>query len=161
RELCAIDTSTDGGSALNAETDVATSPHGRPSLRRPVTTATPAASPAIASTNSSGTPFSTAADPSPALGVTPSGSDPAVLVPRGVRPLKTTALGVRPRGTRPPRGQTPSKRRPDGHDVGAERNGRQRQPAAAAERRERQRPDRVPRHQPGGGREQREHGPAG
>src|SRR4051794_31776060 len=49
REVWATETSADGGSALNDETDVATSPHGSPSGRRAVMTATPEARPAIAS----------------------------------------------------------------------------------------------------------------
>src|SRR3954452_12734649 len=41
RELWSTDTSTDGGPALNEETEVAPSPHGSPSGRRAVITATP------------------------------------------------------------------------------------------------------------------------
>src|SRR3954464_9193196 len=55
RELWSTDTSTDGGCALNDDTEVATSPHGLPSSRRAVITATPEHRPAIASRNSSGT----------------------------------------------------------------------------------------------------------
>src|SRR4051812_41740152 len=58
RELWSTETSTDGGRALNDETDVATRPHGSPSGRRAVITATPEQSPAIASLKSSGTPGS-------------------------------------------------------------------------------------------------------
>src|SRR3954454_3676249 len=58
RELWSTDTSTDGGRALNDDTDVATSPHGSPSGRRAVITATPEQSPAIASLKSSATPGS-------------------------------------------------------------------------------------------------------
>src|SRR3954470_10512239 len=55
RELWSTDTSTDGGAALNDETDVATSPHGSPSSRRAVITATPEQRPAIASRKRSST----------------------------------------------------------------------------------------------------------
>src|SRR3954454_24229374 len=59
RELWSTDTSTDGGRALNDDTDVATSPHGSPSGRRAVITATPEHRPAIASRKSSGTSSAT------------------------------------------------------------------------------------------------------
>src|SRR5437763_1790470 len=55
RELWSTDTSTDGGLALNDETDVATSPHGSPSSRCAVTTATPEQSAAMASRKSCST----------------------------------------------------------------------------------------------------------
>src|SRR3954452_16373867 len=55
RELWSTDTSTDGGAALNDDTDVATSPHGSPSSRRAVITATPEQRPAIASRKRSST----------------------------------------------------------------------------------------------------------
>src|SRR5215207_3584664 len=53
RDSCETDTSSDGGLALNEVTDVAARPHGCPSARRAVTTATPEASEAIASWKSS------------------------------------------------------------------------------------------------------------
>ena len=55
REAWPIDASTDGGVALNDDTDVASSPHGSPSSARAVTTATPEQRPAIASRKISGT----------------------------------------------------------------------------------------------------------
>src|SRR4051794_22684161 len=55
RELWSTDTRTDGGAALNDETDVATSPHGSPSSRRAVITATPEQRPAMASRKRSST----------------------------------------------------------------------------------------------------------
>src|SRR3954466_5040681 len=58
RELWSTDTRTDGGAALNDETDVATSPHGSPSGRLAVITATPEQRPAIASLKSSEGPGS-------------------------------------------------------------------------------------------------------
>src|SRR3954467_10384880 len=55
RELWSTDTSTDGGRALNEETEVATSPHGSPSGRLAVITATPEQRAAIDSRKSSAT----------------------------------------------------------------------------------------------------------
>ena len=53
REAWLIDASSEGGWALYETIEVAARPHGCPSGLRAVTTATPDASDAIASTNSS------------------------------------------------------------------------------------------------------------
>jgi hypothetical protein len=59
RELWATDTSSEGGLALYDATEVAARPHGLPSGRLAVTTATPEASDDIAFLNRSSTEVST------------------------------------------------------------------------------------------------------